>query len=296
MKILFFATVILFFSNNIYGQDNDNDGINNANEITFGTNPNNYDTDGDGVYDATEKGITSPDPITNTSLGFFKPDFDPSSTTSPTNRDTDAGGAIDGREDINKNGRVDLGETNPNNGADDISVLSLNLLSFKVTECNKGICISWETSDEVNVKEIEIQKSYNSLNFLSVKNVEAKNNQKNNYLEIDTIINELKVRKIFYRLKQIDLDGKYKFSNVIPVIITNKNTSDIYPNPISDEFRVESSKKVIGVELFDLKGKKIKTWNYSSSNTYKMFDIMKGIYFAKINYTENSESKVIIVN
>ena len=48
------------------------------------------------------------------------PDADPSTTTDPTDADTDDGGVFDGREDENRNGRVDAGETDPLFGEDDI--------------------------------------------------------------------------------------------------------------------------------------------------------------------------------
>ena len=43
----------------------------------------------------------------------FRRDRDPCTKTNPLRRDTDRGGVPDGREDRNRNGRVDKGETNP---------------------------------------------------------------------------------------------------------------------------------------------------------------------------------------
>ena len=83
------------------------------------TDPTNPDTDGDGIFDGTEKGLTEPEVIegglggTDFSAGHFIADADPSTTTDPTNPDTDGDGLLDGEEDINKNGAVDIGETSP---------------------------------------------------------------------------------------------------------------------------------------------------------------------------------------
>ena len=85
------------------------------------TDPNNPDTDGDGLYDGTEKGLTEPETIegglggTDLSAGHFIPDADPSSITDPTKADSDNDGLLDGEEDTNHDGKVDAGETDPAN-------------------------------------------------------------------------------------------------------------------------------------------------------------------------------------
>jgi uncharacterized repeat protein (TIGR01451 family) len=98
-------------------EDKDHDGIVDADE----TSPRDADTDGDGLQDGTEKGLTAPEGL-NTHLGTFQPDADPSTRTDPLKADTDGGSVSDGAEDKNHNGRVDAGETNPLNPADDKSV------------------------------------------------------------------------------------------------------------------------------------------------------------------------------
>ncbi len=77
------------------------------------------DADDDGVLDGTELGLTTPHADTALAAGAFRPDLDPSTTTSATTADTDGGGVSDGGEDANANGRVDRGETDPLLAADD---------------------------------------------------------------------------------------------------------------------------------------------------------------------------------
>jgi len=106
--------------------DSDDDGIKDGNEdknangiVDDGeTDPRKKDTDGDGLQDGTEFGLTDPQG-TGTNASVFIPDSDPSTTTNPLDPDTDKGGVPDGIEDTNHNGRVDSGETDPLNPADD---------------------------------------------------------------------------------------------------------------------------------------------------------------------------------
>ena len=93
-----------------YADDSDGDGLINA------LDP---DSDNDGLFDGTELGITVKPADTNLGAGKFVPDADPSTKTSPINSDTDFGGVPDGIEDENRNGRINGGEGNPNDPADD---------------------------------------------------------------------------------------------------------------------------------------------------------------------------------
>ena len=95
------------------------DGIEDANlngihDIIEGeTNPRLWDTDGDGISDGVEKGLTFPDVI-DADPNTFQADSDPATTTDPNNNDTDGDCLLDGEEDLNKNGRLDEDETSPN--------------------------------------------------------------------------------------------------------------------------------------------------------------------------------------
>lgn len=81
--------------------------------------PVNPDSDGDGIQDGTERGVTSGilgspgSGILGTDLRIFVPDSDPLTTTSPLDADSDEDGLIDGYEDRNGSGSVDLGELDP---------------------------------------------------------------------------------------------------------------------------------------------------------------------------------------
>lgn len=77
------------------------------------TDPCNTDTDNDGIQDGTELGYTLDNIGPDTDTSIFQPDLDPTSTTDPLNNDTDGDGLLDGEEDANHNGRVDEGESDP---------------------------------------------------------------------------------------------------------------------------------------------------------------------------------------
>ena len=90
-------------------EDTNKNGIKNSGE----TDPCHIDTDNDGIQDGTELGLTLDDIGSDTDRAIFQPDLDPSTETNPLDDDTDNDSVSDGAEDLNRNGRLDAGETDP---------------------------------------------------------------------------------------------------------------------------------------------------------------------------------------
>jgi MYXO-CTERM domain-containing protein len=103
-------------------EDSDDDGVRDGAEIMPGDdadgdgqrNALDSDADGDGLFDGTEAGVGAPPQGTDLAAARFVADADRDTTTNPVVADTDGDGLADGAEDANRNGRVELGESDPN--------------------------------------------------------------------------------------------------------------------------------------------------------------------------------------
>ncbi|MEZ4320265.1 MAG: hypothetical protein R3F61_22490 [Myxococcota bacterium] len=100
--------------------DTDDDGLLDGTELDLGLFADIFDSDFDGLSDGLEVGLDAPQG-SGTDLSVFVPDADPSTWTDPRLSDTDGGGADDGLEDLDGNGRVDPGERDPLDPADDFA-------------------------------------------------------------------------------------------------------------------------------------------------------------------------------
>ncbi len=105
------------------------------------------DSDNDGLFDGTELGLDCVHADTDTAQNHCVVDGDGgSTTTNPLLADTDGGDVSDGDEDLNHNGVIDAGETNPNDPQDDVIPECMSdadcgdAASGKV--CDDQVCVS----------------------------------------------------------------------------------------------------------------------------------------------------------
>ena len=114
-------------------------------------------------------------------------------------------------------------------------VLPVKFGNIKAIEKQNGIEIEWKVYSEENVNRYQVERSMNGITFSALGDVPARNvNIATNYYFFDA--NPLPGLS-FYRLKSIDIDGKYGYSTIIRVNL-NKQVKDIslYPNPVKGEF------------------------------------------------------------
>ena len=114
------------------------DGIEDANgngQVDVGeTNPCEIDSDSDGIQDGTELGYILIDVGSDTDTTIFQPDLDPGTTTDPIDSDSDGDGVMDGLEDVNKNGRLDSGESDPGIYDQAFGTLQVTIMPQKAIE------------------------------------------------------------------------------------------------------------------------------------------------------------------
>jgi len=137
------------------------------------------------------------------------------------------------------------------------SVVPVTLRSFSVLNNDHKINIKWESEDEINFEKYELQKSYDGKTFDLLHSVEG-NRSTNGVSQYNFEYNEQRRGTIYYRLKMIDRDGQFKFSDLRSIQNKSEGTI-IYPNPASDILYVsqESSSEDIHYFLFDIYGKKV---------------------------------------
>jgi hypothetical protein len=143
-------------------------------------------------------------------------------------------------------------------------VLPVTLVNFKGERIGAINKLSWQTETEANNSGFELQRSADGINFskLSFVATKADNGYSNTTLSYSYNDENPLRGNNYYRLKQVDKDGKYSYSTV--VLLRSKATeitlSSVYPNPAQNELNLvitsPSSEKVT-IVVTDLSGKVI---------------------------------------
>ena len=114
-------------------------------------------------------------------------------------------------------------------------VLSVDLLSFDANATEKGTILSWTTANEVNNKGFIIERSSDGRLFNGIGELKG-SNKPDTYQFVDNA----PFKTTYYRLRQMDNDGKETLSKVIAVV--NKSSSKLvaYPSVTTGILTVET--------------------------------------------------------
>ena len=138
--------------------------------------------------------------------------------------------------------------------------LPVELLFFNADALQTSIELSWATASELNAEVFELQRSTNTIDFETITTIKAAGNSNTiinyNFNDIDIESN----KDYYYRLKQIDFDGKFEYSNIrIAKLEGNQEiTINVFPNPSQNHITIKSNiEDNVSLELFNINGKRI---------------------------------------
>ncbi|MFH0735701.1 MAG: T9SS type A sorting domain-containing protein [bacterium] len=186
--------------------------------------------------------------------------------------------------------------------------LPVELVSFDAAINGDKVMLNWSTAVEINnygfeVERAEIskQKAVNSKQFKKIGFVEGSGNSNSpknySFTDIPNAGNILN-----YRIKQIDNDGKYQFSNIVEVTIgipTQFELKQNYPNPFNPTTKIVyniPNDGLVTLKVYDILGNEVS--NLISENqkagSYEInFDgsrLASGVYICKFNSGNYSSS------
>jgi hypothetical protein len=174
--------------------------------------------------------------------------------------------------------------------------LPIKLLSFEGYNCKDAVCLEWSTASEENFDKFLIEHSTDGQNFDSIGYVVGANNSKTrlDYKFTDALPI---LGKNYYRLKSVDLDRTFEYSNVILIEFTGEKNVVVYPNPAkgtSIQLRTNFNPAEGDlVQIFDNLGLKIFEYKITGIESTLAFDrsIKPGSYL--LRYSSNNYSQVI---
>ncbi len=188
------------------------------------------------------------------------------------------------------------------------SSVPVELTSFVGSIEKQKITLKWITATETNNFGFEVERSDDKISFSRIGNIEGKGTttEKQEYTFVDAEISKKGI--YYYRLKQIDHDGTFEYSNVIEVefdaIPVEFSLSQNYPNPFNPsttiKFGIPEQVKV-SVKIYDILGKEVHTLvNQVLEPAYYEYDwsasqFASGVYFYRIEAGKFSQTKKLML-
>lgn len=184
-----------------------------------------------------------------------------------------------------------------------IIILPIDLLSF-TGRCNNGhIVLAWTTASEMNNDYFTIERSEDGSNWEGIGTVKSAGNSstiQNYSLAADETNDQIS----YFRLKQTDLDGHFKYFNTLQVNNCFKDDMglNIYPNPSNGRSlfgRLNlKANEAYTIEIFDNLGKMISRLVSAQSEFTVNFPqtLPSGVYFARISSASFSTVKCFLVS
>ena len=189
-------------------------------------------------------------------------------------------------------------------GSGTLGALPVEILSFTGKYVLPYNQLLWVTASEENSEYFEVQRwNAATSQYEILGSVEAKGNtqtqQSYGYQDPHPYIGSN-----IYRLKVVDTDGGYGYSNVINVVAPRAEYFALYPNPTKEEISVELDRGItdeITLTIYDISGKEMlkNSWTLlqnESTHTLSIGNLPQGMYMYKVVYGDRRhEGKVMVV-
>jgi hypothetical protein len=173
----------------------------------------------------------------------------------------------------------------------------IELMSFTAEKTPQNILLKWSTATEENFSHFVIERSTDAVNFQQIGIVYGSGNSKHeiDYTYTDNSANQ---GAVYYRLKQVDIDGTFKYSPVSSVNVDI--TSPVFIYPSDGDLTIQfTAKGEATYTIIDMIGKTIYSGTRISDEsiiTINKSNFRTGVYIVKVQMGTEMVAKKIVLN
>lgn len=172
---------------------------------------------------------------------------------------------------------------------------------------DRYITLEWATASEINNSGFQVERSTDGIAFEPITWVDGSGNS-NSMIKYSTDDHQVATGIIYYyRLKQVDYDGKYEYSNIVSASLTGSNNGitihNIYPNPAAAQVTVDivaATETPVAISFTDVLGREVLSaqWQLSAGYNDRRFDIAAladGVYHVTVKTGNSFFTKVLTI-
>jgi hypothetical protein len=172
--------------------------------------------------------------------------------------------------------------------------LPIELLSFNAALKGNKVALSWQTANENNNDYFAIQKSGDTKDWEAIDTVKGAGNSSTvlNYAYTDE---KPLLGTSYYRLKQVDFDNRFSYSDIAVVNFEGIKIVDLFPNPSEGNFNLVMKSSIeasIDLTIYNAIGQIIKTQPMQITkgvNTlHAQFEAANGKYLITVKSTDGA--------
>ena len=191
----------------------------------------------------------------------------------------------------------------------DLAPLPVELTSFTALASAGKVNLNWTTASEINNSGFEIERSFDGNSFFTVGYVKGNGTttEPRSYSFIDNI-EANGTQTIYYRLKQVDYNGLFEYSDIVSVVFdlpTEYALGQNYPNPFNPSSKIKYSvpqNGLVSIIVYDLTGQVVaillnevkEAGNYELN--FNAAGLSSGVYFYKMiseNFTQVKKMSIL---
>ena len=182
----------------------------------------------------------------------------------------------------------------------DLVVLPVKLSSFLGIRKGNSVELKWKAESEINALEYQIERNLGN-GFTKINTVPTKNSLTASSYAIADNNTSAKISE--YRLKMVDIDGSFKYSNIVAIKGTGAASDfTVYPNPVNKGsnavVKIADITDATTLSVIDYTGKLIKQLPTNTS-TINISNLQPGSYLIRINNSKtggNTTQKLAVAN
>lgn len=190
----------------------------------------------------------------------------------------------------------------------ELTVLPVELTSFTAKSSTNQVNLTWTTATEINNSGFEIQKSTDGSEFVSVGFIKGNGTttEPKAYSFVDNHLNNV-TGKLYYRLKQIDYNGAFNYSDIVEVVIDlplEYSLNQNYPNPFNPSTKIKYSvpeQNLVSIVVYGVTGEEIATLvnEVKEAGNYEIefnaLQLSSGVYFYRMTSGDFTSVKKLSV-
>jgi hypothetical protein len=160
----------------------------------------------------------------------------------------------------------------------DAAPLPVQLTSFTATAQISAVALAWHTASEVNSDRFEVERSTDGATFNKLAAVAAQGTTaaSHTYAYLDARL-PAGTTTLYYRLRQVDLDGTFSYSPVRSVRLAEASAGlSVFPNPSRGAATLTGATAQVPVQVFDAVGRAVYTTTTAADGTARL-DLPAGL-------------------